>query len=51
MTAAEGTILVALGMCEHAYAMDYGADAGAYVDAFMGALAWDHADAAFKKAA
>lgn len=51
MTGADGTILAALDMYEHAYAMDYGADSGAYVDAFMGVLAWDHADAAFKKAA
>lgn len=51
MTGADGTILAALDMYEHAYAMDYGADAGAYVEAFMRALAFDHADAAFKKAA
>lgn len=51
MTAADGAILVALDMYEHAYAMDYGADAGAYVDAFMNALAWDRADEAFKAAA
>lgn len=51
MTGADGAILVALDMYEHAYAMDYGADAGAYVDAFMKVLAWDHANSAFKKAA
>jgi len=27
-------------MCEHAYHMDYGAAAGAYVDAFMGNIDW-----------
>jgi Fe-Mn family superoxide dismutase len=30
-------------MYEHAYAMDYGAKAGAYVDAFMDAARWDEA--------
>jgi len=28
---------------EHAYHMDYGAKAGAYVDAFMEAINWDNA--------
>jgi Fe-Mn family superoxide dismutase len=51
MTAADGAILAALDMYEHAYAMDYGADAGAYVDAFMSALAWDRANDTFKSAA
>jgi Fe-Mn family superoxide dismutase len=51
MTAADGAILVALDMYEHAYAMDYGADASAYVDAYMKALRWDHAGIAFKRAA
>ncbi|MGD9799648.1 MAG: superoxide dismutase [Parvularculaceae bacterium] len=50
MTVADGSILVALDMYEHAYAIDYGADAGAYIDAFMAALRWDHAGAAFKAA-
>jgi Fe-Mn family superoxide dismutase len=30
-------------MYEHAYHMDYGAKAAAYVDAFMGAIRWDNA--------
>jgi Fe-Mn family superoxide dismutase len=47
MTGADGTVLVALDMYEHAYAIDYGAGAGAYVDAFMTALRWDGADRAF----
>lgn len=51
MTAADGEVLLALDMYEHAYAMDYGADAGAYVDAFMNALSWEHADARFREAA
>lgn len=51
MTGADGTVLLALDMYEHAYALDYGADAGAYVDAFMKVAAFDHAEAAFRKAA
>jgi len=46
-TAADGTVLLALDMYEHAYAIDFGARAGAYVDAFMAALRWDSASAAF----
>jgi Fe-Mn family superoxide dismutase len=30
-------------MYEHAYAMDYGAKATGYVDAFMEAIRWDNA--------
>lgn len=51
MTLAGGTPILALDMYEHAYAMDYGAKAGAYVDAFMGAVNWTHADAQFARAA
>lgn len=47
MTGADGAALVALDMYEHAYAIDYGAAAGPYVDAFMAALKWDAADRAF----
>jgi Fe-Mn family superoxide dismutase len=47
LTAADGTVLIALDMYEHAYAIDYGANAGAYVDAFMAAARWDSAAAAF----
>lgn len=50
MTAADGAVLLALDMYEHAYAIDYGARAGAYVDAFMGAARWSNADAAFQAA-
>jgi Fe-Mn family superoxide dismutase len=32
--------VLALDMYEHAYHMDYGAQAGAYVDAFMGNINW-----------
>jgi Fe-Mn family superoxide dismutase len=40
---AGGRPIVALDMYEHAYHMDYGAKAGAYVDAFMEAINWDNA--------
>jgi superoxide dismutase, Fe-Mn family len=39
-----------LDMYEHAYAIDYGAKAAAYVDAFMGTLNWTAADGRFAKA-
>lgn len=47
MTLADGKVLVALDMYEHAYHMDFGAKAAAYVDAFMNALDWANADKAF----
>jgi len=50
MTLADGAPLLALDMYEHAYHMDYGAKAGAYVDAFMKAFTWKHANEAFKAA-
>ena len=34
--------LLALDMYEHAYHIDYGAQAAAYVDAFMQNIHWDH---------
>jgi superoxide dismutase, Fe-Mn family len=37
---AGGTPVLALDMYEHAYHIDYGAAAGAYVDAFMANLNW-----------
>ncbi len=40
---AGGRPVVALDMYEHAYHMDYGAKAGAYVDVFMEAINWDNA--------
>jgi Fe-Mn family superoxide dismutase len=40
-TIAGGRPILVLDMYEHAYHMDYGAKAGAYVDAFMEAIAWD----------
>ena len=42
--------LLALDMYEHAYAMDYGAKAGAYVDAYMKAINWKFADGLYARA-
>jgi Fe-Mn family superoxide dismutase len=50
MILAGGTPILALDMYEHAYAIDYGAKAAAYVDAFMGTVNWASADARFAKA-
>jgi Fe-Mn family superoxide dismutase len=43
MTIAGGRPILALDMYEHAYHMDYGAKAAAYVDAFMQGIRWDNA--------
>jgi Fe-Mn family superoxide dismutase len=50
MTLAGGTPILALDMYEHAYAIDYGAKAGAYVDAFMRTVNWSSADKRFAQA-
>lgn len=50
MTLAGATPILALDMYEHAYAIDYGAKAGAYVDAFMAAANWSSADRRFAQA-
>ncbi len=47
MTIADGVPVLALDMYEHAYHMDYGAKAAAYVDAFMAAINWDSVAAAY----
>jgi Fe-Mn family superoxide dismutase len=47
MTIADGQVLIALDMYEHAYHMDFGARAAAYVDAFMAVLDWSNADKRF----
>jgi Fe-Mn family superoxide dismutase len=47
LTVANGEVLLALDMYEHAYHMDFGAKAGDYVNAYMGALDWTAADKAF----
>ena len=39
---AGGVPVLALDMYEHAYHIDYGAQAAAYVDAFMQNIHWDH---------
>lgn len=49
MTIGDGTGLLALDMYEHAYHMDYGANAGAYVDAFMKVLSWEAANSSFAR--
>jgi Fe-Mn family superoxide dismutase len=49
MTLAGSTPILALDMYEHAYAMDYGSNAGAYVDAFMKVINWGAVDAAFSR--
>ena len=46
-TLADGAPLLALDMYEHAYAMDYGAKAAAYVDAVMKAMSWGEANRRF----
>jgi Fe-Mn family superoxide dismutase len=46
---AGATPLIALDMYEHSYHMDFGAKAGAYVDALMQNLSWTAAEAAFAK--
>ncbi len=51
MILADGAPLLVLDMYEHAYQMDYGAKAGAYVDAVMKAVSWGHANDAFAHAA
>ena len=50
-TLAGGVPILAMDMYEHAYAMDYGAKAGSYVDVFMAAATWGAADARFAKVA
>lgn len=49
MTLAGATPLLALDMYEHAYALDFGAKAGAYVDAYMNAIRWDEASRRYKE--
>jgi Fe-Mn family superoxide dismutase len=47
---AGATPLIALDMYEHSYHMDFGAKAGAYVDAFMQNLSWTAAEVTFNAA-
>lgn len=46
---AGGRPILALDMYEHAYHMDYGAKAAAYVDAFMQVIRWDNAAKLYAK--
>jgi Fe-Mn family superoxide dismutase len=48
---AGATPLLALDMYEHAYHIDYGAKAAAYVDAWFGAIDWTHAARRWRNAA
>ena len=48
---AGGVPLLALDMYEHAYALDFGAKAAAYVDAYMQNIAWERAAARYREAA
>ena len=47
MTVVDGIPLLALDMYEHSYHMDYGSNAGTYVDASMKVIKWDYAQSAF----
>jgi Fe-Mn family superoxide dismutase len=47
MSLAAATPLLVLDMYEHAYAMDYGAKAAAYVDAVMTAINWNEVSGRF----
>ena len=51
MTLAGATPILVLDMYEHAYAIDFGARAASYVDAFMRTVNWTSADARFGRAA
>jgi len=42
--------VLALDMYEHAYHMDFGADAGSYVDIFMKNIDWNHVATRFRRA-
>ncbi len=45
-----GQPILALDMYEHAYHVDFGPNAGAYVDTFMGNIEWDHVASRFSDA-
>ena len=45
---AGGTPILALDMYEHSYHLDFGANVGAYVDAFMANIAWTRVAARFE---
>ena len=45
-----GAPLLVLDMYEHAYALDYGADHAAYIEAFFKNIAWDAVEARYDRA-
>ncbi|MEO5597795.1 MAG: Fe-Mn family superoxide dismutase [Novosphingobium sp.] len=49
MSHAGATPILVLDMYEHAYAMDFGAKAAAYVDGFMKNVSWGNANATFSR--
>ena len=49
-TLAFGAPLLVLDMYEHAYAIDYGADHAAYIEAFFKNVAWDAVEARYDRA-
>ena len=50
-TIAGGIPIVALDMYEHAYHLDFGANAAAYIDAFMRNIDWSAAQTRYEDAA
>ncbi|KAA0572679.1 superoxide dismutase [Azospirillum sp. B21] len=50
-TPADGRVVLALDMYEHAYHLDFGAKAGAYVNAFMANIAWERVADRHRRAA
>jgi Fe-Mn family superoxide dismutase len=50
MAPAGSAPLLAIDMYEHAYSMDYGANAGAYVDAFLKIVKWPNAERLYREA-
>jgi Fe-Mn family superoxide dismutase len=47
---ADGTPILALDMYEHAYALDFGAGAAAYIDCFMRNIHWPRVEARWQQA-
>jgi Fe-Mn family superoxide dismutase len=50
MAPAGSVLLLALDLYEHAYQMDYGADAGRYVEAFLKLAKWPNAEGLYREA-
>jgi superoxide dismutase, Fe-Mn family len=49
ITGADSTVILALDMYEHAYQMDYGAKAAAYVDAYMKIINWPSVSSTYER--